>query len=206
MLEKAMPDHAREEIEQLRSVLAAKEQEIATIRMLAAEYGWTYTGPIADWLRQRLASYTALRQERSHQEVERLTGENVRQRAVLAALTTELAEYEGVDGRCPIGHNKKFTYSLQGQIGCVACERDAAKAEVAALTTARDEAMGQVERLQGVIRWALGEVGEFPEQPEASQNAARLYGRPRFWWRSELRKRVGAALSVSQEPEKKTTS
>lgn len=41
----------------------------------------------------------------------------------------ELAESEGVEGRCAIGHNKKFTYELGGETGCVACEREKAERE-----------------------------------------------------------------------------
>lgn len=44
----------------------------------------------------------------------------------------------------------------------------------------------EVERLTSAIRWALGEEGEFPEEPEP---LAGKYRR-RFWWRSELRKRA----------------
>lgn len=40
----------------------------------------------------------------------------------------ELAKYEGDEGRCSVGHNKRFTYDEPEPIGkgCVACERDAA--------------------------------------------------------------------------------
>ncbi len=44
-------------------------------------------------------------------------------------LLAELAEYEGIEGRCPKGHNKKFTYELEGQTGCVVCENDSLTAE-----------------------------------------------------------------------------
>lgn len=42
------------------------------------------------------------------------------------------------------------------------------------------------DRLVGAIRWALGEVGEFPAEPN------RLAGqdRQRFYWRTELRRRA----------------
>jgi hypothetical protein len=49
----------------------------------------------------------------------------------VAALRAALAEVDeaqlGVEGRCPVGHNKRFTFELLGRIGCVACERDAAE-------------------------------------------------------------------------------
>lgn len=47
------------------------------------------------------------------------------------------------------------------------------------------------ERLEGAIRWALGEVGEFPEEP---QPLAGKY-RQRYYWRTGLRERAGLAAS-----------
>jgi hypothetical protein len=51
-----------------------------------------------------------------------------------------------------------------------------------------------LEKAQSAIRWALGEEGEFGEEP------APLAGkyRRRFWWRTELRER--AALSSPAAP------
>jgi hypothetical protein len=50
---------------------------------------------------------------------------------ILRALRAAQAEVEeaqlGVEGRCQVGHNKRFTFELLGRIGCVACERDAAE-------------------------------------------------------------------------------
>ena len=53
--------------------------------------------------------------------------------AALAESRREVARYEGTEGRCPVGHNKRFTYQLSGAIGCVACDRDKAQQEVAGL-------------------------------------------------------------------------
>ena len=39
---------------------------------------------------------------------------------------TQLEEADGVDGRCSVGHHKKFTYRLDGKNGCVVCELNAA--------------------------------------------------------------------------------
>lgn len=50
-------------------------------------------------------------------------------RAQLSEAQRQLAEYEGIEGRCSMGHNKKFTYELDGRTGCVACERDEAQRE-----------------------------------------------------------------------------
>lgn len=50
-----------------------------------------------------------------------------------------------------------------------------------------------VNGLLDAIRWALGEVGEFGEEPEP---LAGKYRR-RFWWRRELRARMEAALAFS---------
>jgi hypothetical protein len=54
-------------------------------------------------------------------------------KAECAALEKEnaelIAEQLGIEGRCPVGHNKKFTYELKGQLGCVACEKAALEKE-----------------------------------------------------------------------------
>lgn len=44
----------------------------------------------------------------------------------------------------------------------------------------------RIAQLESAVRWALGENGEFPDEP------APLAGkyRRRFWWRTELRKRA----------------
>ena len=41
---------------------------------------------------------------------------------------------------------------------------------------------GKVRKLERAIRWALGEIGEFPPREE---------GRGAYWWRTELRRRAG---------------
>jgi hypothetical protein len=40
----------------------------------------------------------------------------------------------------------------------------------------------RIQQLEGAIRWACGEVGEFSPRKE---------GQGAFWWRSELRRRAG---------------
>ena len=49
----------------------------------------------------------------------------------IESLRQQLAEYEGVDGRCKRGHNKKFSYRLLGKDGCVACEGEDALQQLA---------------------------------------------------------------------------
>jgi hypothetical protein len=41
-------------------------------------------------------------------------------------------------------------------------------------------------KLRRAVRWALGELGDFPQRP------ANVFGT--YWWRTELRRRAGAAL------------
>lgn len=45
-------------------------------------------------------------------------------------LKQEIAENDGVEGRCKVGHHKKFSYMLNEKAGCVACERDQAASMV----------------------------------------------------------------------------
>ena len=45
-------------------------------------------------------------------------------------------------------------------------------------------------RLCAAIRWALGEEGQFSEEPPPLNGK----WRQRFWWRTELRERAGSAL------------
>lgn len=52
----------------------------------------------------------------------------------------------------------------------------------------------EVARLTGAIRWALGEEGEFGDEPPPLAGRYRM----RFWWRSELRRRAfGEPATVS---------
>lgn len=55
-------------------------------------------------------------------------------------------------------------------------------------------AMEERDRLRAAIRWALGEEGEFGEEPPP---LAGQY-RQRYWWRTELRNRAG--LEGQQTP------
>ena len=50
-----------------------------------------------------------------------------------------------------------------------------------AVTTAKN-ALKEIRRLRSAVKWALGEVGEFPLR-QAGQGA--------YWWRTELRRRAG---------------
>lgn len=54
-------------------------------------------------------------------------------RATLTEAQRELDSYKGTEGRCPVGHNKRFTYDEEIGKGCVACERDALQQRVEAL-------------------------------------------------------------------------
>lgn len=52
------------------------------------------------------------------------------------------------------------------------------------------------ERLETVIRWALGEVEDFPTWPDS----VTIKGNPKFWWRTELRKRFDTARAGEGRP------
>lgn len=58
-------------------------------------------------------------------------------------------------------------------------------AELTAERTRREAAERELKELREAIGWALGEIDDFPE---------RQPGQGAYWWRSELRKRCGAAL------------
>jgi hypothetical protein len=49
------------------------------------------------------------------------------------------------------------------------------------------------ELTEAIIRWALGEEGEFPTWPES----VTIKGNPKFWWRKELRAKFEATLALS---------
>jgi hypothetical protein len=57
----------------------------------------------------------------------------------------------------------------------------------------RTDLIARCEALETAIRWALGEVGEFPDEPEPRGKYRRKY-----YWRTELRKRAG--LSADTPP------
>lgn len=52
------------------------------------------------------------------------------------------------------------------------------------MTEARTKDQKIVKRLERAVRWALGELGDFPGRPRAPGEGA-------FWWRTELQKRAG---------------
>lgn len=58
-----------------------------------------------------------------------------------------------------------------------------------------DRLRAENEALRSIILWALGENGDFPDRPE------RVEGKPHplYWWRTEMRKRLNAAM---REPKK----
>lgn len=49
----------------------------------------------------------------------------------------------------------------------------------------------RIDELEGVIRWALGEEGDFPDRPEKVEGKTQ----PLYWWRTELRSRAALAAS-----------
>ena len=63
------------------------------------------------------------------------------------------------------------------------------KAELAAKDAELAQLREDRARLEGVILWALGEGDGFPMWPES----VTIKGNPKFWWRTELRKRYDAA-------------
>jgi cell division protein FtsB len=80
----------------------------------------------------------------------------------VADLKSELVETAreqlGVERRCNEGHNKKFTYTLNGIDGCVVCENDRLQqqvaelqAEVARLREERDRLLDQADDLANAI-------------------------------------------------------
>ncbi len=83
--------------------------------------------------------------------------------------------------------------------GLIVTADDATEEEVEAATVRMAEFSGLVQ----VIRWALGEEGEFVDAPE-ELHAALVRGRyalgikphetPLYWWRSELRRRFDEVM------------
>lgn len=60
-----------------------------------------------------------------------------------------------------------------------------------ALWIARQELAGlqaRVDRLELAVRWALGEVDEFPQRPEPIPG--KPFSSPAYWWRTEFRNRA----------------
>jgi hypothetical protein len=98
---------ANEEVERLRSEIA---------RAMAIPQPNMPESGLEDACRQLKQAYVS---ERDNAE----TADKL-----LTEAQVELAEYEGIEGRCPNGHNKKFTYDLNGSVGCVVCEKDEARA------------------------------------------------------------------------------
>lgn len=71
---------------------------------------------------------------------------------------------------------------------CAATLREAA--------TALSAAQARERALESVIRWALGEEGEFPDWPAD----VTITGRHKYWWRTELLQRLNAALAAPTKP------
>lgn len=58
-------------------------------------------------------------------------------------------------------------------------------AELAESKRYEDQNHQRIRELESAIRWALGEEGEFPDEPEPQGKYRRKY-----YWRTELRKRA----------------
>lgn len=50
----------------------------------------------------------------------------------------------------------------------------------------REALQAEVGRLQSIIRWMLGEQGDFPARPDATPDKPYPY----YWWRTALRVRA----------------
>jgi len=75
---------------------------------------------------------------------------------------------------------------------------DKAQSEIAELRSSLSAEREARAKLEGAIRWALGETGDFPPPPEFSGLSRPT---PRYYWRSELRERAfGSSLPVSSPP------
>ena len=93
--------------------------------------------------------------------------------------------------------------------------REAARVVMASFTAFSDKAMkldeehaalrSQVARVEGAVRWALGEEGEFPLWDDGGDPTRRPADGKRpiigyFWWRTELRTRAFGSASGEGEP------
>lgn len=102
------------------------------------------------------------------------------------------------DGEIPDGHTdscyiwqleKKHRDFIANEYNTALTKRDELQRDLTLLTAERD-------RLASAIRWALGEEGNFGEEPPP---LAGKYRR-RYWWRSELRRRAALAQQDTQPP------
>lgn len=76
--------------------------------------------------------------------------------------------------------------SEKEQIESLRFQLAARDAQIKILQDSVEYEAAQVARLEDAILWALGEKGEFGEEPKP---LAGKYRR-RFWWRTELRQRA----------------
>ena len=101
-----------------------------------------------------------------------------------------------------IAHNRRpfAVHQLWAMLDKLQRELMSAQAALAAAQATAREAMAEAgkdrERLETVIRWALGEVEDFPTWPDS----VTIKGNPKFWWRTELRKRFDTARAGEGRP------
>lgn len=67
---------------------------------------------------------------------------------------------------------------------------DTLKAEIARLTAELAASQERERVLREAIEWALGERGEFGDEPAPLVTASGTAYRRRYWWRTKLRERA----------------
>lgn len=107
-----------------------------------------------------------------------------------AAPTESAPVREALEGFMAQHIRTQTNYGCEPFCGCELCE--AARAALQSPGVSERE-----KKLQAVIEWALGEGDGFPDWPES----VTIKGNPKYWWRTELRKRYDAALAAPMKEE-----
>ncbi len=83
---------------------------------------------------------------------------------------------------------QRYDAEMHDTIRSLRAEVEQLKAQLADEKRQLAAAEAQLAALRDIIRWALGEEGEFPPSQDGSTRG--------YWWRTEMRQRFRAALSA----------
>jgi hypothetical protein len=115
-------------------------------------------------------------------------------RAVLAAQEEAAAWARRFDRLLEVLGPHEVTVAV-GEVDPTAEIAEARERELEAVAADLKKVQVENDRLAAAIRWALGEVGEFPPEPDVEPGKPRR----RYWWRSELRRRAGLDVGYVED-------
>ena len=164
--------------------LAVQPAVAAELRRIRNDPGTTLFGkPLAEISRALLWSEQTKAEDAYKQGV---AAERKRAEGLVKALAKIAEDVKVFDGACEFDHKDEF--GAIGNLSRKALADYESNAPVPTEETGVRELQIEIEKRDAIFRWLLGEEGEFPSPPPDGKY------KKRYWWRTDLQKRL-AALS-----------